>query len=648
MLFAFEGWGDAERLIQYPDALDAFTSSPLVGTGQTVAIIDSGIDYTHPSLGGGYGPGFKIVGGHDFVDDDNDPIDTYGHGTEIAGIIAADPYVADGLDHSGIAPGAKLVALRIDGNGVTSVPDSRIEAALKWCIDHRIEFGITVINISYGTGHFDEPTVSSIYGDEIQTLTDFGVSIVAASGNEGISGGLGIDTPAADPNVISVGSVDSTDRISDFTERGYALSLLAPGELISTTLRLGGFGNVDGTSFAAPFVAGTIALMKSHDPTLKPADVQSILQASGTPVFDGDDEALPASRLTFQRLNVLGAMQLTDARLPADQPEQAKFGYAGNGNSLAVDRFGITHFVYYDSIDQTMKYASLSNSGVWSRTQLIDTSMPFQGSYLSIAVDTWGRPSIAYFDGNNGDLRYSHFNGIRWSAVTLDVKNSTGLYPSLAFDRNQLPVIAYYRKTSGDLRVARLNGSGNWEITAVDTNGDVGRDASITVDASGRVGIAYADSTHGWLKYALYSPKTKLWNSIVIDNLAKGVAFVSATIDQDNNPVVSYYDAGPSDLKVARFSNRKWKTSHVATRGGTGLYSSVHVRDNNELEIIFYNKSQNNLQLAASDGNAWQFNILKNAAGRFSTSVFDDFDGVYRFSYFDPATKKITVAQLER
>ncbi|GIW76612.1 MAG: hypothetical protein KatS3mg104_1675 [Phycisphaerae bacterium] len=643
-LLAFEDWGLAERLIRLPDAIDAYRSMPLNGAGQTIAVIDSGIDYTHPALGGGFGPSFKVVGGYDFVDNDPDPMDTYGHGTEVAGIIAADEFMADGLRHRGIAPSAKLVSLRIDSNG-GSVPDSRIEQALQWVIDNRTTYEITVVNISYGTGRYDEPTISTIYGDEIQTLIDSGVTIVAAAGNGGVASGRGIDTPAADPNVIAVGSVNGEDVISSFSERGNVLDILAPGEFVYTTLRSGGYGVVDGTSFASPVVAGTVALMRSIDSQLRPADIRSILVSSGVLNFDGDLEDAPYTRLTFPRLDLLSALELTRSRMDAPPAEQQLFGQYGNGNSLAVDRFGITHFVYYDSSARTMRYSTRSNAGVWSRLQTIDTSLPFQGYYLSLAVDRWGRPSVAYFDGVNGDLKYAHFNGVRWTTESIDTKNSVGLYPSLVFDRNELPVISYYRKTTGDLRVARQNDQGNWVITEVDANGDVGRDTSLSMDRNGRLGIAYADSTTGFLKYAMYNPSTDQWANTFVDKLTRGVSFISTRFDPDNKPVISYYDATPADLKIARFYARKWTTERVVSRGATGLFSNLFFDTSGDANILYFDKRAQSVMRATSSSGVWTLQTLFSSAGRFIASAEDGYTGVLRFSYYDNLNAKLRISQ---
>lgn len=643
-LLTFEDWGLAERLIRLPDAIDAYSSLTLDGAGQTVAVIDSGIDYTHPALGGGFGPSFKVIGGYDFVDDDSDPMDTYGHGTEVAGIIAADEFIADGLRHRGIAPSAKLVALRIDSNG-SSVPDSRIERALQWVIDNRATYGITVINISYGTGRYDEPTISTIYGDEIQTLIDSGVTIVAATGNGGVGSGPGIDIPAADPNVIAVGSVNGDDVISSFSERGNVLDLLAPGEFVYTTLRSGGYGVVDGTSFAAPAVAGTVVLMRSIDSQLRPADIRSILVSSGVLNFDGDLEQAPYTRLTFPRLDLLSALELTRSRMDAPPAEQELFGQYGNGNSLAVDRFGITHFVYYDSSARTMRYSTRSNAGVWSKLQTIDTSLPFQGYYLSLSVDRWGRPSVAYFDGLNGDLKYAHFNGVRWTTESIDTKNSVGLYPSLVFDRNELPVISYYRKTTGDLRIARLNDQGNWIITEVDTTGDVGRDTSLSIDRKGRLGIAYADSTTGFLKYAISNPSGNQWGHTIVDNRTRGVSFISTRFDADNKPIISYYDATPGDLKIARFSARRWVTETVASRGATGLFSNLFFDTLGNTNILYFDKRAQSVMRATFSSGAWTLQTLFSSAGRFIASAEDGYTGVLRFSYYDNLNAKLRIGQ---
>ena len=627
------GFGDAGTLIRYPQAVTAFPAA--TGAGQTVAVIDSGIDYTHPSLGGGFGPSFKVVGGYDFVDDDADPMDTFGHGTEVAGVIAAKP--AGGSSYQGIAPQAKLVALRVGRDADDNVPDAKIEDALKWVIDHRVEFGITVVNISYGQGNFNEPTVSTVYGDEIVTLTDAGVAIVAASGNDGVVDGGGIESPAADPNVISVGSVNQDDSFSSFGQRGATLGLLAPGDDVLTTLLDASYGLVGGTSYSAPIVAGTAALMRNLDGSLTPADMLSILRASGTQKFDGGPKSLTnVTRRFYPRLDLVNALNLTAARKPGTVDAQALVGQYGNGSSIAVDPQGVTHLVYYDAPAQTMKYATRNTKGQWSNTQLIDNSLPQQGVYLSMALDNLGQPNVAYFDGQNGDLEFATYNGTVWNTQSVDVKNSTGAYPSLVFDRNGYALITYYRKTSGDLRAARRGVDGRFSLTTIASTGDVGRFTTAAVNAKGNVGVAFEDSTHGWLGYGQMDARTGVWGTTTVDKTTRGTAFLSMAFNPDSQmPYISYYDAYPADLKVAQFKNRGWQSEVVAARGATGLFTNLFFY-NDEPNVVFFDKRRNDLLLAVHD-DAWNVETLYNDGGRFATVAVDRTNGILRYAYFDNA-----------
>src|SRR4051794_19775663 len=98
-LLSADPWGEIPKLVHQDEAATQFPQ--VTGAGTAIAVIDTGIDYTHPFLGGGFGPGYKVVGGHDFVDDDNDPMDTFGHGTEVAGVLAASPFDFDGHHYQG-------------------------------------------------------------------------------------------------------------------------------------------------------------------------------------------------------------------------------------------------------------------------------------------------------------------------------------------------------------------------------------------------------------------------------------------------------------------------------------------------------------------------------------------------------------------
>jgi len=144
----------------------------LDGTGTAIGIIDTGIDYTHPDLGGAKFPNAKVVGGYDFADDDGDPMDVQGHGTHVAGIAAADGKV------QGVAPKAKLYAYKVFSDQGGGAADGDIIAAL----DRSVRDHCTVVNLSLGTsgGTADTPE-----NEAINNAVKAGVVVVAATGNSG-------------------------------------------------------------------------------------------------------------------------------------------------------------------------------------------------------------------------------------------------------------------------------------------------------------------------------------------------------------------------------------------------------------------------------------------------------------------------------
>lgn len=215
------------------------------GQGVKVAVIDSGIDYNHPDLAPNY------AGGYDFIYKDNDPMDYNGHGTHVAGTIAA---ADDGFGVVGVAPGASIYALRVlDASGYGNWSD--VIAALEWAVDN----GIQVTNHSYGSSGNPGGTVKKAFDNADAA----GLLNVAAAGNDGNCGGVGdrVDYPARYDSVISVGAVDEQDQRPCFSSTGDTLELTAPGVNINSTWPGGAYVSWNGTSMASPHVAGTAALI---------------------------------------------------------------------------------------------------------------------------------------------------------------------------------------------------------------------------------------------------------------------------------------------------------------------------------------------------------------------------------------------------
>src|SRR5262249_24984699 len=175
-------------------------SYPYPGDGYSVAVIDTGIDYTHPALGGGWGK--RVIAGWDFVNNDQDPMDDNGHGTHVAGIIGSSD-----ATYTGVAPHVRFVALKVlDASGSGSF--GAVEDALQWVVDHRAQFNIVAINLSLGSGNYTSNPYTFL-DPEFATLTQQGVFISVASGNSYYSFGSqqGLSYPAIDPYAVSVGAV---------------------------------------------------------------------------------------------------------------------------------------------------------------------------------------------------------------------------------------------------------------------------------------------------------------------------------------------------------------------------------------------------------------------------------------------------------
>jgi subtilisin family serine protease/5-hydroxyisourate hydrolase-like protein (transthyretin family) len=217
------------------------------GAGVNVAIIDTGIDYTHSDLNANY------VGGYDFVNGDDDPMDddtAYGHGTHVAGIVAAED---NGEGVVGVAPEASLYALKaLNSEGVGYVSD--VVLAIQWATDPNgngyAEDRLDIINMSLGgrKNIFLEWACNLAYLD--------GLLLVAAAGNGGA-----VIYPAAYSSVVAVSATDEEDNLAYFSSTGSQVEFAAPGNNIYSTYLNNGYKTLSGTSMSSPHVAGTAALV---------------------------------------------------------------------------------------------------------------------------------------------------------------------------------------------------------------------------------------------------------------------------------------------------------------------------------------------------------------------------------------------------
>jgi subtilisin family serine protease len=284
----------SEETTDAPRAWDLTTGSPSVA----VAVVDTGVDPTQPDLAGRVLPGFN------FVDSDTNASDDNGHGTAVAGVIAA-----QGNDHIGTAGycwQCRILPVKVlgsDGSGL----DSNVAEGILWAVDQ----GAKVINASLGS-LTDDLTVAAA----AKYAAEHNVLLVAAAGNDGSAT---LDYPAALPDVLSVSASDRNDQPYAFSNTGAALA--APGENVTTGLA-GSYVSFLGTSSAAPVVSGIAALGFAGAPNATSAQVAQTLETT----------AVPSPGAIYGRVDAYGTVsQLAPQLTPAADASPAPAASSANG-----------------------------------------------------------------------------------------------------------------------------------------------------------------------------------------------------------------------------------------------------------------------------------------------------------------------------
>ncbi|MBL92101.1 MAG: hypothetical protein CMH56_09880, partial [Myxococcales bacterium] len=372
-------WGPAK--IDAPEAWDHMTTNP---AHLVVAVIDTGIDYTHPDLvdamwtnegeipdngvdddGNGY---VDDIYGYDFVNNDADPYDDHYHGTHCAGIIGASH---NQIGVAGVAPNVKMMGLKfLAANGF----GSSYGAAMS--VRYANDMGVPITNNSWGGG----PYSALLYG-EINTAKENGSIFVAAAGNNSRNTDQYIYYPMGYDidNILSVGSSTGTDTRSYFSNYGQTtVDLFAPGSGILATFPNSAYASISGTSMAAPHVAGAAAVLWSAlPPNTAYRDVMTGLLENVDPV-----EAFASSSVTGGRLNLLNAM--SELASPAPETPEGFAIIAGVESDIQVTWTALEdeniggYRVYYGTDPNNFSSADVSASETSHRlTNLQNDSLYF-------------------------------------------------------------------------------------------------------------------------------------------------------------------------------------------------------------------------------------------------------------------------------
>lgn len=341
---------------------------PSGGAGVDVAVVDSGVSPV-PGLEG------RVVDGPDLSEDAADPakrhLDGFGHGTHLAGVIAADA----GAAMRGVAPAARIVNVKVaDHDGATSL--AQLLAGIDWVVRNRSRSGldIRVLNLAFGAS----VETGDRHGDPLAVAVErawrAGLTVVAAGGNEGPSSG-GLDTPAYDPYVIAATAADGA-VIADFASRGTAerspdvaapgtgiVSLRVPGSLLdqaypAARVGLDGFRG-SGTSQAAAVVAGAAALVTGERPGLAPDEVKALLRATARP--------LPVEPAVAQGAGVIDMAGAASVAVPAGSRQHHR--PSGGAGPWSARSLGLQLAVEADPWTATRWSATRWSATRWSATR---------------------------------------------------------------------------------------------------------------------------------------------------------------------------------------------------------------------------------------------------------------------------------------
>ena len=357
------------------------------GDNVVIAVLDSGVDATHPDLAG------RLIPGWNFYDNNSNTADVFGHGTLVAGSASAN--TNNGVGVASVAGNALIMPLRISATD-GSASFSNMAKALTWAADK----GAHVANISY-----QSVSGSATVASAAQYMKNKGGVTVVAAGNTGVE-----QTFAPTDTMISVSATTSSDAVASWSSYGSYVDVAAPGSGIWTTKKGGGYGSANGTSFASPVTAAVIAMMRSVNPVLPPADLEKILISTavdlGTAGFD--------KKFGHGRINAAAAVSAAQSAKVSDTSAPT----VGIGAPIAGAK--VSGLVAVD-------VSASDNVGV-SRVELFVNGTKFASDTTAPYSFSWDSAAVA--DGNVSLTAYAYDAAGNFASRAVTVAVSNAVPPS--------------------------------------------------------------------------------------------------------------------------------------------------------------------------------------------------------------------------
>ena len=434
-----------------------------LGRGVIIAILDSGVDSSHPDLAA------RIVPGWNVYNNNADTTDVYGHGTKVAGAAAASSNNGAGV--AGVAGQASIMPIRVtDTSGYAYT--STLVQGLTWAADH----GARVANIS-----FEAAGMSSVIAAANYMRSKNGLVTVSA-GNSGT-----VSSTAPTTSMIPVSATGSTDKLASWSTYGNAVALAAPGVSIWTTVVGGGYKTASGTSFAAPVTAGTVALMMAAQPTLTNVEIEKLLYASATDLGAAGRDVY----FGYGRVNAGAAVQAAMAAVTTDTtaPTVAITAPAASGT--------VSGLVSVDTSSSDNVGVVRAELRVNGNIVATDTSAPFAFSWDSTTVaNGMASLSVVAYDAA-GNSKAS-------TAVAVNVANaSTTSSPTVDTTK---PVVTIVSPTTG----STASGMVTIKVTFSDNSGSTSLKHRLFINQTRVVNATGNSLTYTWDSAAAAAGSYKL------------------------------------------------------------------------------------------------------------------------------------------